>query len=94
MVGRVLLPLAILLAALFTIGWIIPTVNGPYSVACGQLEPVACEQIWRQAASQEQDASLLPVTRVRVGGSVMSPMTCSDVYLERWIFATTITSDC
>jgi hypothetical protein len=71
MVMRVFLPLVLIAAALIGIGIVYPTVNGPFRVDCGQLDETTCEQLWREAAIREEGpTALLPVTRVRVSGTV------------------------
>lgn len=96
MATRVFLPLVLVFGALFTIGVVYPTLNGPFRVDCGDLDGTTCEEIWREAAHHEVGpTALLPVTRVRVRADPSrDPLTCNSVYIERWIFSTSIANDC
>lgn len=94
---RAFLPLLLVFSALFAIGIVLPTLNGPFLVHCGQLEQTTCDQIWREVAIHEEGlVSFLPVTRVRVDVTdVQEPTTwCGSVYIERWIFNREVISDC
>ncbi len=55
---------AVALTLLVALIWIYPTVSGPFSVECGELDPAPCEQAWRQVASDqaERAPAVLPVT--------------------------------
>lgn len=96
MATRVFLPLVLVFGALFAIGVVYPTLNGPFRVDCGDLDRTTCEEIWREAAHHDVGpTALLPVTRVRVSGDYSGePVDCLDVYIERWIFAKATISDC
>ena len=96
MVTRVFLPLVLVAAALIGLGIVYPTLNGPFRVDCGQADETTCAQLWREAAlHQEGPTALLPVTRVRVTVTdAADPLNCSTIYIERWIFSTTIETDC
>lgn len=96
MVARAFLPLILVAGALFAIGVLYPTLNGPFQVDCVQVDATTCQQLWREVALHEEGLfALLPVTRVRVTGDYADePAECLDIYIERWIFARTIINDC
>jgi hypothetical protein len=72
--------LGLVLVAVFTVFWVIPTVYGP-SVECQDVDAAACDRIWRAAAAEADGVQvILPVTRVLVIG----PEECPEyVSLER-----------
>lgn len=95
---RVFLPLLLVATALIGLGIVYPALNGPFRVDCGQLDEATCAQLWREAAIREEGPTgLLPVTRVRVSGTITGTdleTFCGTIYIERWIFATAINVDC
>jgi hypothetical protein len=96
MVTRVFLPLILIVGALVVVGIVLPTLNGPFRVDCGQLDEQTCQQAWREVAIHEEGlTSLLPVTRVRVTATDPGdPESCTTIYIERWIFSTTVKNNC
>jgi hypothetical protein len=92
----VFLPLVLVGAALIGLGIVYPTLNGPFRVDCGELDETTCAQLWREAALHEEGpTALLPVTRVRITVTdPADPQNCSTIYIERWIFSSTIVGDC
>jgi hypothetical protein len=96
MVARVIFPLVLVATALISLGIVYPTLNGPFRVDCGQASDEICEQLWREAALHEEGITAqLPVTRVRVTVTdPADPQNCATIYIERWIFSTTIVNEC
>jgi hypothetical protein len=72
--------LGLLLSAIVTLVWVFPTVYGS-TVDCGDVDPAACDRIWRAAAAEIGGVQvILPVTSAKVSGAE----TCPQVYLE-WL---------
>lgn len=91
---KVFLPLVLIAIAFFAL-FAFLTSRGPFQVDCGGIEPTACEQLWHEAAAQEEGpTSLVPVTRVRIVVTGDDPLTCNEIYLERLIFSSTLVNDC
>jgi hypothetical protein len=88
---------ALALALLVGVVWVIPAAMGPYSVDCGELEPMACERVWRQVADENDDGILafVPVTGVRVEPGASEPPACGgSVHTERWLFGVIVNHVC
>jgi len=67
-----------LLSAIVVMVWVIPTVFGP-RVDCGEIDPAACDRIWRDTAVRIGGIQqLFPVTSAEVSGTE----TCPQVVLE------------
>jgi hypothetical protein len=92
LVARVIFPLLLIVGAVVGIGIVYPTLNGPFQLDCGFVDEPACEQAWREFTLQQEGLeALLPVTRVRVTGTdATEPVECLDIYVERWIFARSV----
>jgi hypothetical protein len=95
-VARVIFPLLLIIGAVVGIGIVYPTLNGPFRVDCGLVDETTCEQAWREFALHEEGLdAYLPITRVRVTADhTDEPVDCLDIYVERWIFATSVINDC
>jgi hypothetical protein len=91
---KVFLPLVIIAVVFFALFAFLNS-RGPFQVDCGGIDPVDCEQLWHEAAAQEQGpTSLVPVTRVRIVVTGDDELACNEIYLERLIFSTTVVSEC
>lgn len=66
--------LGVLLIAVVTTVWVVPVVAGP-EVTCIDIDPVACDEAWRDAAART-GTGVFPLTKVRVES------TCPQIYFE------------
>ena len=82
----------VLLGATVLVVWIVPSVFGPFSVECGELNPETCNRVWRTVAAE--NGNWLPVTAVRVIEAGGDSWECGSYYIERWIFANAMIYDC
>jgi hypothetical protein len=60
---------AAVLAGAVTVAWVLPTVYGPPSVTCINIDRVECERAWRAKASEGGGFPFMPVVKVTVWGN-------------------------